>query len=340
MITIDKKYENGIVVFQLANETIQAYITNYGGTILNIFVPDQNNQPTDCILGFETVYDYDKRDGTYLNACVGRVANRIANGTFTLNDIEYTLIQNNGPNTLHGGVEGFSYKIFDYKIENDQLQLHYTSPNLEEGFPGQLEFYVIYSLENNALKVEYQATTDQDTIANFTNHAYFNLNGTTSYVGNHTLQIQASHFGCVDSNGLYNGEIRPVENTPMDFQTSQTLDTCFHSQYDQLEIGHGLDHPFIFDAKENQVQLYSPKTGIELCVSTTYPLAQIYSANFLNGQKAKDGLYMQPKDAICIETQYMPDSIHKEENSKVILRKGELYKEVTLYKFRNRHASK
>ena len=336
MVELITKREDGIIVFSIKNNEMEVWVTNYGCTILKILVKDQNGKVQDCVLGFPTIEDYMKKDGTYLGSLVGRVANRIANGTFSLNHQIYHLPINNGPNSLHGGINGFSYQIFDYTIGNDSIQFHYQSIDGEENYPGTLDLYATYELENKSLRINYQAFSDQDTIINITNHSYFNLNGKPSNIGDHELTIYADSMGCVDQNGLFNGEIREVFNTPFDFNQAKLIKDNIHADNDQLIIAKGYDHPFLFSRNRNQVILYSKETGIELTVSTTLPIAQIYTANYLNGQLDQYGNRMHKQDAICIETQYMPDSINQEKNSKTILRKGNMYEETTSYTFKVR----
>lgn len=340
MISVLKKLEDGSHLIELKNDSIRVIVSSFGCTITNIFVKDRMGNVQDVVLGFSDISDYALRDGSYLGACVGRVANRIEKGQFDLNHNTYSLPINNGPNCLHGGVEGFSYQIFDYEIRSDSVWFHYVSKAGEEGFPGNLDVYIVFSLVDSALKIEYKASCDEDTIVNLTNHSYFNLNGSTSYVGNHELQVCADQYGCVDSDGLFTGEVRNVSDSCFDFRSFKNLDACFHALNDQIVIAKGLDHAFLFNCDTNQVALYSPRTGIEMVVSTSYPCAQIYSANYLNGALAKDGLCMREKDAICVETQFLPDSIHKEKSPKVILRKEDLYDEWTVYKFGLRDESK
>ena len=333
MVEIKQKRTDGIGIIQLKNENILVDVTNYGCTILRMMVKDKKGGWTDTVLGFPTLEDYAKKDGTYLGALVGRVANRIKRGHFTLNSKEYQLAINNGPNSLHGGLDGFSYKIFEYELLEDAVRFHYISKDGEENYPGNLDFYATYSLKKNGLKIEYEAESDQDTIINITNHSYFNLNGIPSNIENHFLKISANQVGCIDQDGLFNGIIRNVENTPFDFRKATLIQDKIYNKDEQLTIGKGYDHTFIFNTKKNQVCLYSPKTGIELKVSTTLPQAQIYSANYLEGQKNRDGNLMQARDALCIETQNLPDSINQEKNPSVLLKKGDKYKESTVYQF-------
>lgn len=336
MISIIKKDEQYGDIISLKNDQIEVQVTNYGCTILKILVKDQDGIIRDVVLGHPDVETYHQKDGAYLGALVGRVANRIAKGEFELNGKKYHLAINNGPNTLHGGIEGFSYQLFDYTIQDDAVVFHYLSVDGEEGFPGNLDLQATYTLLDNGLNIKYFATSDQDTIINITNHSYFNLSGEPCDIGNHELMIHADHMACVDQDGLYNGTIKEVKGTPFDFNVPTLINDHIHLEDEQLTIGRGYDHPMIFNQDHDQVQLYCPQTGIELTVSTTLPQAQIYSANYLVGQIDKYGKEMNFRNAICIETQNMPDSIHQEENPTVILKKGEVYEESTSYIFKVR----
>ena len=196
-----------------------------------------------------------------------------------------------------------------------------------------MDFSATYHLEGTTLTISYHATSDKDTLINITNHSYFNLNGHASSVHNHVLKLNADEVGCVDGDGLYTGELKDVKETAFDFNTEKRIGDFIHSEDEQLIIARGYDHPYVFDTKENQVCLYSPLSGIELKVSTTYPTAQIYSANYLDGQTDKYGKIMHPQDGLCIETSYIADSIHKEENPKVLLKAGQVFEEETTYTF-------
>lgn len=332
LINKNKKYGD---ILSIKNNNIEVFVTNFGCTIMKMIVKDKYDNLQDVVLGYSSVEEYAKRDGAYLGALVGRVANRIGKGEFELDGVTYHLAINNGPNTLHGGVEGFSYKLFDYDYEEDgnEIVFTYVSEDYEEGFPGQLTLKAIYTLLDNGLKITYQAISTKDTLINITNHSYFNLSGKPSNIDCHILKINADLFACVDKDGLYNGEIRKVNNTPFDFREPTRISENIYKEYDQLIIGKGYDHPFIFNKENNQVELYNEDTGICLTVSTTLPQAQIYSANYLAGQTGKCGFTLNERDAICIETQNMPDSIHKESNPTVILKEGETYEESTSYMF-------
>ena len=333
MTEMAKELSNGMKVIEISNEYLKVKVLNYGCTITELWVKDAHGQWTDCVLGFAHEEDYAKKDGTYLGAFVGRVCNRIAKGTFTLGDTEYHVPVNNGPNSLHGGIDGFSYKFFDYTFLEDGVLFTYTAQDGEEGYPGKLEVKVQYVLSGSSLTAHYEASTDKDTLVNLTNHSYFNLSGRPCSILDHVLCVKGSQIGCVDTDGLFNGEIIDVMGTPFDFRTPTRIGDNLQIPHEQTKIGKGYDHPFLFDANKNQVQLTCKETGITLTVSTSLPQAQIYSANYLAGQAGKGNLPLEEKDALCIETQYMPDSIHKEDPSPTVLKAGETYRSYTTYTF-------
>ena len=333
MINVIRKEENGIDILQMKNDDLEVIVTNYGCTIMKLFCKDNKGQFEDVVLGYETVEQYQTHDA-YLGALVGRVANRIGKGQFTLNDEVYTLATNNGPNHLHGGIKGFSYQIFNYEIIDDMsIQFSYTSKDGEEGYPGNLDLQVVYRLDTNALVITYQAITDKDTIINLTNHSYFNLNGKKDSVYTHQLQVQADTFACIDEDGLPTGWIEEVTGTPFDFRKITSIKENIEKKHPQLTLGNGFDHPFIFTTTKDQVELVDTVSGRKLVVSTTLPGAQIYTANFLDGRLGKYGHNYYARDAICIETQHLPDEINIKEDSDTILRKGKRYEETTIYRF-------
>lgn len=335
MIEVIKQLDNKIDYIRLKNECLEVVVTNFGCTILQMLVKDKNGDIQDIVLGYDTIEEYQNYDA-YLGALVGRVANRIGNAEFTLNNETYHLAVNNGPNCLHGGIKGFSYQVFDYEIKDEELVFHYISEDGEENFPGTLDFYAIYKLVGNQLVVHYKATTTKDTLINITNHSYFNLSGHPSNIDEHYLRINSDKYALVNADGLVTGEIQSSARTPFDFSEEKQIKQLIYKKDEQLELARGYDHPFIFNTKENQVTLYCQDTGIELTVSSTLPQAQIYSANYLDGRLGKNGKPMNARDALCIETQNMPDSIHNEKEPTVILKKGEEYDEITSYQLRVR----
>lgn len=334
MIEVIKHIDDQIDLISMKNEQLEVVVSNYGCTIIKVIMADKNGHKDDVVLGYDDFTQYQTLDA-YLGALVGRVANRIKAGQFRLNGQDYHLAVNNGPNHLHGGIKGFSYQVFDYTIEDEHtLKLHYLSKDGEEGYPGDLDLTVTYTLKDDTLTARYQATSSADTLINITNHSYFNLSGHKENIYQHTLQIHASQFACVDSDGLTTGELKDVEGTPFDFRQPALIGERVEQDDEQLKIGKGFDHPFLFDTQSNQVILTHEPTGRQLIVSTTLPQAQIYTANYLDGRLGKYGERYYARDAICIETQNMPDAIHLEEHPTTLLKKGETYDEITSYQFK------
>ena len=334
MIEVIKHIDDQIDLISMKNEQLEVVVSNYGCTIIKVIMADKNGHKDDVVLGYDDFTQYQTLDA-YLGALVGRVANRIKAGQFSLNGQDYHLAVNNGPNHLHGGIKGFSYQVFDYTIEDEHtLKLHYLSKDGEEGYPGDLDLTVIYTLKDDTLTAHYQATSSADTLINITNHSYFNLSGHNENIYQHTLQIHASQFACVDSDGLTTGELKDVEGTPFDFRQPALIGERVEQDDEQLKIGKGFDHPFLFDTQSNQVILTHEPTGRQLIVSTTLPQAQIYTANYLDGRLGKYGERYYARDAVCIETQNMPDAIHLEEHPTTLLKKGETYDEITSYQFK------
>lgn len=334
MIEVIKHIDDQIDLISMKNEQLEVVVSNYGCTIIKVIMADKNGHKDDVVLGYDDFTQYQTLDA-YLGALVGRVANRIKAGQFSLNGQDYHLAVNNGPNHLHGGIKGFSYQVFNYTIEDEHtLKLHYLSKDGEEGYPGDLDLTVIYTLKDDTLTAHYQATSSADTLINITNHSYFNLSGHKENIYQHTLQIHASQFACVDSDGLTTGELKDVEGTPFDFRQPALIGERVEQDDEQLKIGKGFDHPFLFDTQSNQVILTHEPTGRQLIVSTTLPQAQIYTANYLDGRLGKYGECYYARDAVCIETQNMPDAIHLEEHPTTLLKKGETYDEITSYQFK------
>lgn len=334
MIQVIQHLDDGIDFISMKNEELEVVVTNYGCTIIKVLMKDKNGHIDDVVLGYDDIQSYQTLDA-YLGALVGRIANRIGKGKFELNGKEYTLAINNGPNHLHGGIKGFSYQVFDYEIKNDDtIEFHYLSKDGEEGYPGNLDFKAIYQLVGDTLKVRYLASSDQDTIINITNHSYFNLSGKKENVYQHSLQIKADRFACIDADGLPTGEFKDVEGTSFDFRQPALIGERVDNNDEQLQLGKGFDHPFIFNDNENQVVLTHESTGRTLIVSTTLPGAQIYTANYLDGRLGKYGQHYYERDAVCIETQNLPDAIHIEKQPTTILKKGESYDETTSYQFK------
>lgn len=330
--------DDGLEIIELENDKMKVVVSNFGGVILSLKVKDRNGLWQDVVLGYESLNDYKHYD-KYVGALVGRVANRIRNGEFELNGKTYHTPVNNGPNSNHGGEKGFSFRPFKTLLKDDRVLFSRVSPDGEEGYPGTLHFMAEYVLRDDILILHYTAQSDEDTLLNITHHSYFNLSGYPCAIDDHILSVRADEYGKVDENGLYTGEIASVEGTPFDFRKARTIKTALDAEDtdEQIKLGAGLDHHFFFTADKNQVVLYSPHTGIEMTVSTSMPGAQIYTANYLDGEKGKNGFPLERRDAVCIETQCTPDDIHvNKENPETLLKKGETYDEWTSYRFKTR----
>lgn len=232
------------------------------------------------ILGLKNIEDY-ANDPAYFGAVIGRVANRIGDARFTLNGKTYELYANNGKNHLHGGKEGFDKKIFDVTPLENGLRFHYLSKDGEEGYPGNLNLYVTYTLDDNTFSIHYEADTDADTVVNFTNHLYFNLSNTLEKVTEHSLQINADYIGCVDDTCLATGELLPVKDTPFDFNKMKKIGQDIEEDHIQLKNAFGYDHSFVLKGEERQLTLEEPVSGRRLVISTTAPVVQVYTGNFL-----------------------------------------------------------
>lgn len=332
-----------ITLYTLTNSHgVEVRAMNYGGIIVSIRVPDRKGQLADVVLGHDTAEGY-MPNPPYIGAIVGRYANRVANGTFTLDGKTYTLPKNDGPNTLHGGTT----RTFD-KVMWDGERLKgktgvaftYVSKDGEEGFPGNLKIRVAYTLNDaNELTVDYEATTDKATPINVSQHSYFNLAGEgTSDILNHEIMINADRFTPVDKNLIPTGELRPVKGTPLDFTTSTKVGARIDDNYDQLVLGHGYDHNFVVNRKgEGMVlaaRVYEPTTGRVLEVSTTQPGVQFYTGNFLDGTvTGKQGHVYKRRYGFCLETQHFPDSPNHPDFPTTILRPDERFHQQTVFKF-------
>jgi len=327
-----------VQIFSLSNHHgVEVKIINYGGIIVAINVPDRNGKIDDVVLGHESLDGYLNRS-RYFGALCGRYANRIAHGTFRLHDVDYKLATNNGPNHLHGGLRGFDKVVWTADAKADVLQLTYASRDSEEGYPGNLSVRVNYSLtDENELRIEYFATTDKDTIINLTNHSYFNL-AATGTVLDHQLTIHADAFTAVDNALIPTGELRAVAGTPMDFNSATPIGARIEVNHEQLRRAGGYDHNFVLHTGEAKLrtvtEVYEPATGRVLMVSTTQPGMQFYSGNFLDGTiVGKNGRAYIKHSGFCLETQHFPDSPNHPNFPSTVLRPGEQYHQVTVFKF-------
>lgn len=322
----------GIKLYSIESEVLKMEAANIGCRIMSLYAPDKNGKMDDVVNGVKGIDDI-KNDTAFMGAVVGRVANRIKNGRFLLNGKEYTLFQNDNNNTLHGGKEGFDKKIFDTEIVDNGVKFTYVSPDMEEGFPGTLTLNVTYTIVGDTFQIDYEYSSDKDTIANFTNHVYFNLSDNWETIRDHNLKINASKIGKVDSQCMGIGEFMDVTGTPFDFRESKKVGQDIDKDCEQLKNGSGYDHPYIFDGPGEMV-LSCDETGRRLTITTDMPGAQFYSGNFLHKSTvAKHGKVYNPNAGLALETQFLPNSINVEEKPDVILKAGEVKKSFTKYKF-------
>jgi len=337
--TIDGK---AVKLYTLKNKQgASVSISNFGGRIVSLLVPDKNNKLTDVVLGYDSVGAYRKKGEPFFGALIGRYGNRIGKGKFTLDGKEYQLQLNDGVNTLHGGTDGFFGKVWDAKqVDSTKLELSYVSNDGEAGYPGKLDVKVTYTLtDDNSLQIDYAATTDKATILNLTNHAYFNLNGEgDSTILDHELMIDANTYTPVDSTLIPTGKLQAVAGTAFDFNKAKLIGKQIGDNDEQLKFGKGYDHNFALthhDGKTPVAVVKSTKTGIVLSVITTEPGLQFYSGNFLTGadKDGKGGKSYPHRSAFCLETQHFPDAPNHPNFASTVLKPGETYKTTTTYKF-------
>lgn len=322
---------------------VEAKITNYGGIVVSLRVPDRAGRFDDVVLGYDSIDDYMKGK-SYQGALIGRYGNRIGKGRFTLNGVGYQLALNNGENALHGGVKGFDKVVWNAKprelMSGPGLELTYESHDGEEGYPGNLSVKVNYTLtNNNELKIDYFATTDKDTIVNLTHHSYFNLAGAgNGDILNHRLMLAANRFTPTDAGSIPYGELRSVKGTPFDFTTATTIGSRINQDDEQLKFGHGYDHNWVLNGPRGTLRrvatVSEDTTGRTMEVWTTEPGIQFYSGNYLDGTPTGKGGKIYPKrSGFCLETQHFPDSPNKSNFPSTVLRKGRAFRSTTIYRF-------
>lgn len=335
--TIDGKQTR---LYTLKNSAgLTACFTNFGGRLVGLWVPDSAGNFIDVAIGLGSVQEYAGPGDAYFGASIGRYGNRIAKGKFTLEGKPYALFINNGVNTLHGGKKGFSAVVWDAAQPDDStLVLKYVSKDGEEGYPGNLNVTITYSLTgNNGLRMQYAATTDKTTIVNLTNHAYFNLNGEGSgTINDHLLMIDADRYTPVDSTLIPTGELAPVAGTPFDFTRPVSIGSRLNDPAVQLKNGGGYDHNFVLNKSgmKPAARVEGDKSGIVMEIYTDEPGLQFYGGNFMAGKNTlKGGAKDEYRTAFCLETQHFPDSPNQPSFPSTVLKPGDSYATVSVYKF-------
>ena len=306
-------------------------LLTYGATVRAIRVPDREGKLTDVCLGYDTLEEYRANDG-YLGASVGRHANRIGGAKFALNGVEYKVAPNEGENQLHGGPEGFSTRLWEYALGENNVSFSLTSPDGDQGFPGNFRETVTYTLSGGVLTIDYCAVSDKDTVANLTNHAYFNLGGHDSGpVTGHVVTIRADHYTPVGAGSIPTGEIAPVEGTVFDLRQPVALGERLDCP--ELKDPNGFDHNFALTGENPGAEVYCSATGIAMEMTTTLEGVQFYTAGFLTERKGKNGAVYAPRHGLCLETQHYPDAANKPNFPSPVLRAGEEFRHSISYRF-------
>ena len=325
-------------LYTLADGKVEARIMTYGGIIVSLRTPDRNGKLDDVVLGYDSVDKYIAQT-PYFGAIIGRYANRIAHGSFQLDGKTYSIPKNNGDNALHGGTRGFDKVVWTARQIKDGVELGYVSKDGDQGFPGTLTTTVRYTLDGSALRIEYSASTDKDTVLNLTNHSYFNLAGQgKGDVLGHVVKIDASRFTPADAAQIPTGELKPVEGTPFDFRMPHAIGERIDADDVQLHIGGGYDHNFVLDHAPGELaqaaEVYEPTTGRILRVLTTEPGVQLYTGNNLDGSiTGKEGRVYKRRFAFCLETQHFPDSPNHANFPSTELKPGQEFHSVTVFQF-------
>lgn len=325
-------------IYLLKNKKgMEIVVSDYGATLIQVKVPDREGNLLDVVLGYDKIEGYEN-GGVFFGATVGRIANRIGGACFELNGKEYQLTKNDNKNTLHGGRDFYSQRMWQAEKEDEaEITFVLNSPDGDQGFPGNLDIHVTYALtEENELKIHYYAVSDQDTIVNLTNHSYFNLSGHASGTAmDQQVVILADAFTEADAESIPTGKIIPVEGTPMDFRQMKAIGRDIEEKYEALILGGGYDHNWVLNGEgfRHVASMYSEKTGITMKVYTDLPGMQFYTGNFVEEEQGKEGAVYQKRNGVCFETQYFPDAIHKEHFGGPVLKAGETYDTMTVYKF-------
>lgn len=320
------------------NKGMQVLVSNYGAHLIGAWLPNKNGDLTSVVLGFDSIEKLDRHKG-YFGSVVGRYANRIAKGRFTLEGQEYSLAINNGPNSLHGGIDNFAFKVWQGKqIDSYRVEMEYFSEHMEEGYPGNLTVKVKYTLtEDNEIVIGYEATTDKTTVINLTNHAYFNLNGEgNGDILDHTLQIMADEYTPTDETAIPTGEIASVKGTPLDFTQPERIGKGISADHPQIKIGFGYDHNYVLNPHDMQMPVAvvtGDLSGIKMEVFTDQPGMQFYTGNYLSEVNTlRGGIKAKPRTGFALETQHFPDSPNQPQFPSTVLKPGEAFKTTTIYK--------
>ncbi len=323
-----------VTEYILDNGDVRAHVLDYGCVIKNLFVKDKNGDFRDVVLGYDDLSSYENNGG-YLGAFVGRVANRVAGGKFSLDNKSYSLYLNDGKNSLHGGKIGFDKKIFSSRVDGERLRFTYLSADGEEGYPGNLKVEVCYYLDKKGINLCYKAESDAATPVSFTNHSYFNLSRENTIL-NHILTINSDNVTPVDKDLIPTGERLFVEGTPFDFRNGRKIGEYINSPHKQITFGGGYDHNFElknYGKFEKVASVYAEDTGIEMSVFTDNFGMQVYTGNFLNGTVGKGGRIHEKRSALCLETQNFPNAVNQPSFPSAILRPGERFEKRTAYCF-------
>jgi aldose 1-epimerase len=328
-----------IEIYTLENGRVKARVMTYGATLVSLEVPDYNGKVADIVLGYETFPPYLAPPKTHFGVIVGRYANRLAHGAFTLDGKGYQVVKNEGDNTLHGGAVGFDMRVWKAQVVPNGVEFTLVSPDGDQGFPGTLIAHVRYTVRQNSLKIDYSATTDKDTVVNLSNHSYFNLAGEgNGDILGHLLTIKADYYTPVDAARIPTGEIAPVAGTPFDFRKATRIGARIDDNNEQLKPGGGYDHNWVLNGPQGTLReaarLVEPDSGRIMTVSTTQPGVQFTTGNFLDGTAhGKHHHVYQKRSGLCLETQHFPDSPNHPNFPSTELKPGHSYHNVTLFTF-------
>lgn len=328
-----------VTLFTLENKNgMRADFIDFGANIVRLFVPDQNGKLDDIVLGFDDVAGYEE-NGCFFGSFIGRHGNRIGNAEFQLNGVTYELEKNDGDNNLHGGTPGYNKVMYKAETTDNSVSFSRTSPDMEQGYPGNLDICVTYTLtDDNELKISYQAKTDKDTLCNVTNHSYFNLKGHDGgTITDHKVWIRANGFTETSDDLIPNGNIIDVAGTPMDFRTEKTIAQDIEADYKPLKIAGGYDHNFVLEKEtgkmEKVAELSEETTGRRMEVYTDLPGMQLYTGNFIVKEDGKDGTEYTKRTGVCFETQFFPNSVNVPSFESCVLKAGDTFTSSTVYRF-------